>query len=483
MKIEDTKFNFNKVVDQLPNPIMIFKNEQLVYANPSTYQLLGYEEYEEIFLKNLLPMGDYEKVLTQFQQVLTDRKSIVLKDITLRTKENKRMKTKLYASPSNHKHPFIQVYIQDTVYSAKLKQDFTDLQKKYQDLTNYISDVIAYYKQNGSIQYITPSVNREFGYKSDRLIGCCAFDFIHPQDRKRVEYIFRSLTYNTEQKQVRFRVRQNVGTYVWVESAFYRIEEEQGLYILANLKKIEKQIEAEKLAMQTEKLAMVGELSAGIVHEIKNPLTSIKGFLQLMQVGAIEMKDYINILKAEVDRIEAMAVNMLSFAKPHDSVDRHNLKDIIKDVFLLLDVQANKNNISLSLNEDVPNVFVKGDEIQLKQVLINLVKNAIEASHSNSKVEVKLAQDCRNGYIKVIDYGKGIPKRQLSKLGKSFYTTKEEGTGLGLMVSYRIIEHHHGQIKIDSKLGEGTTFTVWLPKDVYQGQELGPIKESYKSGT
>ncbi|GAA0480268.1 sporulation kinase KinA [Salinibacillus aidingensis] len=480
MNMQETLLNFNKVLDNAPGPIMITDNNTIIYANQNSYRLLGYEKNSPVFLWDIFPEKDYNRLQLNIEKVLTGEKSVEIKNITLRTKGDNLVTTKLYIYPYDSRQSYVQICMENTD-SIKLRSDFVELKEKYHNISKYISDVIAYYNDNGAITYVTPSVNSAFGYKSDLLIGRSAFDYVHPQDRSRVKYIFKTLSYNAEQKQVRFRVKKNIGTYVWVDSVFYRIENDQDSYILGNLKAIDKQIEAEKLAMQTEKLALTGELSAGIVHEIKNPLTSVKGFLQLMEAGTIDTKDYINILKAEVERMEAMAVNMLSFAKPNNHFGQHNLKDIIQDVFSLMEIQANKNHIYLKKNEHSPDVFVHGDEAQLKQVLINLVKNAIEASEPNHNVEIQLCQDCINGYIKVTDYGAGIPNHQLKNIGKSFYTTKKEGTGLGLMVSYRIIEHHQGQIKVNSKSENGTTFTICLPK--VREKESYQVLSDCKSGT
>lgn len=234
------------------------------------------------------------------------------------------------------------------------------------------------------------------------------------------------------------------------------------LLLLRDMNNIEK-------VKQAEKLAVVGELAAGVAHEIRNPLTSIKGFVQLidMKKGPEVPSYYIETIIDELDRIEQIVGEMVVLAKPAPSekcpVD---LNKLIQDTNNLMASQAEMHEITLraELIPDMPPI--EAVKNQLKQVLINLIKNSIEAieEKANGQILIKVESHLNTVSISVIDNGKGISEDNLRKLGTPFYSTKDTGTGLGLMTSYRIIQNHGGEITVDSKPGVGTEFIITLPR-------------------
>ncbi|TWI57932.1 ATP-binding protein [Halalkalibacter nanhaiisediminis] len=230
---------------------------------------------------------------------------------------------------------------------------------------------------------------------------------------------------------------------------------------------ISEQIRMEKATqdqlIRSEKLSIAGQLAAGIAHEIRNPITTIKGFLQLLEVNEKNVK-YINILEGEVNKIEQISNEFLILSKPHlENRKDQNIVELIEGVTVLLQPQAVNKNIGIQTTYESQNIIVNCDDMKIKQVLINLIKNAIEAME-NGYITIKLKETSHHVIIYITDEGHGIPKERLTELGKPFFTTKEKGTGLGLLVCYKIIEDHHGTIVVESEEGKGTTFTISLPK-------------------
>lgn len=220
----------------------------------------------------------------------------------------------------------------------------------------------------------------------------------------------------------------------------------------------------QELLLHSEKLSVAGQLAAGIAHEVRNPLTAIKGFLQLMQSESNTHSNYFNIIESEMDRIELILTELLVLAKPQDmKFEMKELAVIIEQVKALIDTHAIMRNISINTNYDCDNLMIKCDENQLKQVFINLLKNSVEAMPDGGAITVELKQHGPDK-VKILfkDTGCGIPKELLNKIGQPFFTTKENGTGLGFMISKQIIENHHGTIHIwsDSK---GTIIEIILP--------------------
>ncbi len=220
----------------------------------------------------------------------------------------------------------------------------------------------------------------------------------------------------------------------------------------------------EELLINSEKLYVAGQLAAGIAHEIRNPLTSLKGFLQLIVSGRSNNSTYYDIMNSELDRIEDIVSELLMLSKPQVyQLSYHDVRNMMRDTITLLETQAILHNISIEADYGNEPLWVYGVENQVKQVFINVIKNAIEAMIDGGGIRVKLYRNGDDVYAQIHDEGPGIGEDQLAKIGQPFYTTKEKGTGLGLMVSYKIVDNHRGRISANSEIGRGTVFEIVLP--------------------
>lgn len=214
---------------------------------------------------------------------------------------------------------------------------------------------------------------------------------------------------------------------------------------------------------QKEKLAVIGQMATAIAHEIKNPLSSLKGFTQLQQEKDKGDEQYYPIMLNEIDRINAIVNDLLILGKPNTGVKTpKKLIDIIQYVISVIDPHAQRKEIQIKYEVDDSTVLLC-DENQMKQVFINLIKNAMEAMPNGGTVYVQSKIDGRLALVSVTDEGCGIPPEILAKLGEPFYTTKQNGNGLGLMVTKKIIEEHEGTFNIQSELDKGTTVTISVP--------------------
>jgi len=220
----------------------------------------------------------------------------------------------------------------------------------------------------------------------------------------------------------------------------------------------------EELLINSEKLYVAGQLAAGIAHEIRNPLTSLKGFLQLLSSGRLNSKNYFDIMKSELNRIESIVSELLMLSKPQVyELSCNDIRVVMRETITLLEAQALLHSIEMeAVYPDNP-LWVNGVKNQLKQVFINVLKNAIEAMGDGGIIRIECARKEEWVMVRIQDYGPGIPEEQMAKIGQPFYTTKDKGTGLGLMVSYKIVDNHQGHIVVDSRVGSGTTFDIVLP--------------------
>lgn len=230
------------------------------------------------------------------------------------------------------------------------------------------------------------------------------------------------------------------------------------------IESIFKQVEIRQELNQAEKVRLVGELAASFAHEIRNPLTVAKGFVQLVGESlTCERKNHLELVVTELDRAESIISDYLNLAKPQATCPENlPIMDALHSLVELMSPYAVMHHVELECIGDTPH-HVFGDARQVRQLLMNLVKNAIEAEPSGGNVQIAVSHYEDAVVVTVRDHGPGMSEQQLKRLGNPFYSTKTRGTGLGLMVSYRLIAEMGGKIHFDSTLGVGTTAYVHFP--------------------
>ncbi|WP_190284901.1 ATP-binding protein [Bacillus sp. S3] len=300
----------------------------------------------------------------------------------------------------------------------------------------------------------------------EEVIGKMILDYIVPEYKDRLMERFKQI--KKEQSPVNtieYKAKRIDGSTFFFEVSSLFIVYGGTEAVLSIGKDItERKEQTERLLQKSEKLALLGQMAAGIAHEIRNPLTSIKGFIQLFKANQ-QKEEYFDIVLAELDRINTIVGEFLVLAKPTAAVYvEKDVKILFQDVVTLIGTQSILNNVEILVDfaPDLP--MISCEENQLKQVFLNLLKNAIEAMPHGGTIYVQVEEkEAGNISIKIIDEGVGIPKERLSTLGEPFYTTKEKGTGLGLMTCFKIIESHSGVLTIHSKVNDGTTIEIILP--------------------
>jgi signal transduction histidine kinase len=244
---------------------------------------------------------------------------------------------------------------------------------------------------------------------------------------------------------------------------FYADGSRKNLLVIG--RNITEQKKTSDLILRSEKLAVVGELAAGVAHEIRNPLTSIKGFIQLANQQGEFNPHHVQIMLSEISRMESIVSEYLSLAKPNQNSPKslQNIDTLVRNVITLFESQTNLKNIMIHSKLD-HSYQIMCNPNEIKQVLINIFQNAIEAIGSNGDIFISVKNIFEDGVeIIIIDNGCGIEEERLKKIGEPFFSTKEKGTGLGLLTSNRIIEKHNGTIKINSEVNKGTEVRIFLP--------------------
>ncbi|CAK6470862.1 sensor histidine kinase [Peribacillus simplex] len=221
-----------------------------------------------------------------------------------------------------------------------------------------------------------------------------------------------------------------------------------------------------KEIQQAKQLNSVGQLAATIAHEIRNPITVVKGFAQLLdqekELNETE-KFYVQTMLTELEYTQVIINDYLSLAKPQtDNVQVIPLNDEIQKISDLLTSFANNRNIGflLDFRDDL---HINMNPIELKQILVNIMKNGIESMNKPGFIKVETEQERTMAKIRITDTGIGLSKEQLEILGTPFYSLKDRGTGIGLTVCYSIVQKYKGKIVVQSEVNKGTSFTIYLP--------------------
>lgn len=224
---------------------------------------------------------------------------------------------------------------------------------------------------------------------------------------------------------------------------------------------------------QAESLAALTTLSAGVAHEIKNPLASIDIHIQLLnrEMQKFEndkvknIKNLLAIVKEEIERLNSIVQDFLFAVRPMSmNLSKENINDILKETleFLKYELEESDIKVTLNLDEELPTVLI--DPKYIKQALLNIIKNAVEAINEGGEISIKTEVTPEGDVlINIADSGEGIPENNMGKIFEPYFTTRKSGTGLGLVIVYKIIKELGGNIKIESKEGEGSNFSIKLP--------------------
>ncbi len=242
----------------------------------------------------------------------------------------------------------------------------------------------------------------------------------------------------------------------------------QGTYFF--IENITKMRSLEEQVRCNQRLATIGQIAAGAAHEIRNPLTSLRGFLQviggrLKEIGQKKEQGYIDIMLKEINRINHLVSEFLQLSKPGQiQVKPVNLDQVIDEILPIIQSEAILHNIHVVLDRRCKLSKVIADEELLKQVLLNICKNGIEAIDESGLLTIRIRQEQRREYfvVDIIDTGPGIPNELCDKVFEPFFTTKEKGTGLGLPICQQIMKEIGGKIRLKTS-SKGTTVSVYLP--------------------
>jgi PAS domain S-box-containing protein len=326
----------------------------------------------------------------------------------------------------------------------------------------YSNDAIAVFDTNNTIMEVNPAFEKLYGWTREECVGNF-LPLVPPHYEKEAHNRFKrvlageSIASETEEM-------KKDGTIFKSQTSLSPILDRKGnvraISIVSRDISINK--ENERLHMQSEKLRLAGEIAAGVAHEIRNPMTVISGFAQMMQQDENSpYKDYMNIVQDEIERIDLIISEFLVLSKPQiKEKDWIDLRSIIQEIATFYELEFKQKNIVFTYDSNCEKAVMYGNKNQLKQVFINLIKNSIEAITNEGTIHIELKEQSTGYLISLKDSGCGIPEEIVEHIFEPFYTTKIKGTGLGMMIIHKIVRDHEGSIKVFSKENVGTDIHI-----------------------
>ncbi len=368
--------------------------------------------------------------------------------------------------------------ILSTLYDKRFFKDLSDknssMQRELNSRESYLQlffdnakDSIAVFDIDNKIIEVNPAFEELYGWKREEVIGK-RVNLSSPAYRMETEARRREVLKGASYIFLETKDMRKDGSFFDAQTTFspiYNYEKEL-VAISVISRDVSFKKETETLLLQAEKLKLAGEMAAGVAHEIRNPITVISGFIQIMNTNSNQpYYHYTQIIENEIERINFIISEFLVLAKPHAKLfKKYNFTKTLNDILILFQPEINLKGIVFSTQLTGRDIYLFGEESQMKQVLINLLKNAIEAVTENGNIHISCELDVNKVItLKITDNGVGMNQETIEKVFDPFFSTKVKGTGLGLMISEKIITEQGGNIFIESEVGKGTTVTVQLP--------------------
>lgn len=358
------------------------------------------------------------------------------------------------------------------IFQKRLKES----QQQYKSLFEYNPDIVYIVDLNGTVKQLNPQFELITGYNAEEIIGKNINQLLPENHKQSVMNHLSSVSAGKMQSMYEITLPHKTGKNLILQCTFLpSIVDGEITGIIGYGKDVTALRQTEEQLRRIEKLSLVGELSASIAHEIRNPLTSLMGFVQMLQKEDSNHQFYYQIMTDELTRINHIAGELLLLAKPQvTKFQKADIKEILNDVISLLNTEANMFNVQIDFCPHEKELWIECEPNQLKQLFINLIKNAIEASLSGGKIQIILEELNKDmASISIKDTGIGMSKERLERIDEPFYSSKEKGTGLGLTVSFKIVQSHNGTIHYESKKNKGTSVHIKLPIYKRNSNQLG----------
>lgn len=337
---------------------------------------------------------------------------------------------------------------------------------------NTISDGIIVVDNKGKVRNVNQGLCFILGLEESQIINKNLYNLLNEWNDNNHNNLLPEIVIESLETQREFRqqekvfVRNTEVIYLAVSTYMLRNKSKNLMGVLAVVHDFTQKRKLEQQLMHVEKLATAGQLAAELAHEIKNPICSIKGLIQIMgKKHSLEDSKYYEVINNEIERISVLLQSFLALTQNKPKLERTSINKVVEEVVPLVESYAEGKNINISVDmqKEMPSIYA--DKENIRQVIVNIVQNGIDALPRNGRMNISIWFDQINDFVKMEfkDNGNGIKPEYLDKIFEPFFTTKENGSGLGLAISHKIIENHLGKLFAFNNLDGGATFVIELP--------------------
>jgi PAS domain S-box-containing protein len=485
-ELKKSEEKFRNLFERVRHGLFISTKEgRFLDCNQALLEMAGYQDKEEFLkidiAKDLYVNGEDRR---KFQRLIEGQGFVKDLEVEFKKKSGEKITVLLTAHVKKGDEGEVVGYEGINIDISDRKRMERELKEANDFLMNLIEssvDGIIVTDMKGDILIFNRGAENLLGYKSEEVVGKMNIRSIYqPGVAKEVMDKLRSPDFGGVGKLTSFPIfhKRKDGELIEGDLSASIIYDEKGneiasIGIFKDLRerlRIERELQKmQEALLQSEKLAAMGRLTSQIAHELNNPIYGIMNTLELLKTEIPPESKRRRILElslSEIQRLSEMLRNMLSFSKPEEEKRRPvRIDGLIEGILLVMEKQMREANVKVvtSFDEEIPEVMASTN--QMRQVLLNIFKNAKEAMPSGGTLSVRTAKEDQKVLIQIQDTGIGIPEEIRDKIFEAFFTTKQKvkGVGLGLSVCYGIVKDHGGEIKVDSEEGKGTTFTISLP--------------------
>lgn len=477
-QLRESETRFTELFETLHEGVYFTTPEgELLDANPALVEMLGYRSKNELLgvrVQDLyLNPGDRLPLLGELEEAGEAR----AREIALRRRDGGRvicLDTSTAIRDAVGRVVRYQGTLLDITRRREVEKRLFEEQEFARRVVECFPDSIVVLNPEGRYTYLSPRIQEQVGYAPQELVGRALDEHTHAEDRPRVWQLFQDLMAGRiSYASVEYRTQHKNGAWRLFRASGSRLMDAEGRVagVIASARDITELKQLEQQVIQSERLVAMGQMIAGVTHELNNPLTAILGMTDLLQERALDdlMRRQLSIAHQQARRAADIVQNLLLFARPPAPKKAAlSMNDILRRTLQLEEHSFRKYGIHVEFLPDSSLPAVMGDASQLVQVFLNLLTNAVQATREtreSGSIRVRLGRKDDQVWVSVTDHGPGIRPDVLPRVFDPFFTTKRpgKGTGLGLSISMAIVKEHGGSIEAKSPPGEGATFTVYLP--------------------
>ena len=485
-ELKESEEKFRNLFERVQHGLFISTQEgRFLDCNQAMLEMAGYPNKEE-FLKINIAKDLYVNPEDReaFRRLVEQQGFVKDLEVEFKKKNGEKITVLLTAHVKRDEKGEVVRYEGINIDISDRKRMERELKEANDFLMNLIDssvDGIIVTNMKGDILLFNKGAENLLGYKSEEVVGKMHIRNIYPPGvAKEVMDKLKSPDYGGIGKLTSFPIvhRRKDGELIEGDLSASLIYDEKGNEIasvgifkdLRERLRIERELQKmQEALLQSEKLAAMGRLTSQIAHELNNPIYGIMNTLELLKTEIppeSKRRRILDLSLSEIQRLSEMLRNMLSFSKPEEEKRRPiKIDELIEGILLMMERQMRESNIRVetSFDPDIPEIMASTN--QMRQVMLNLIKNAKEAMPKGGNLFIRTGKEDNRVLIHIQDTGMGIPEEIRDKIFEAFFTTKQKvkGVGLGLSVCYGIIKDHGGEIKVESEEGKGTTFVISLP--------------------